>query len=136
MDYLNETFLVNRAYDDLERMRSSKKKPSFPQPNIVSKDRKTFFVNFEEMCNAMNRKQEYVKSHIETETNIATSILGDNSLKFDVAVKPQQIKNLITNYIKEYIICKDCRSSITQTYREDKINYLVCDYCKSKKSFN
>jgi len=134
MDYLNETFLINRAYDDMQRIRAAKKKPTFPQPNIVSKDRKTFFLNFEDMCNSMHRDQEYVKKYIETETNIATSILGDNSLKFDVNVKPLQIKNLITNLIKEYVICKDCKSSITQMHRDNKITYLTCDLCKSKKS--
>jgi translation initiation factor 2 beta subunit (eIF-2beta)/eIF-5 len=125
---------LDRAYVQLELINKNKKKPTFPQPNIISKDRKTFFINFNEICIAIDRTPEYVKKYLETETNISTSIMGDGGLKFDVSIKPQQIKNIITNFIKELIICKDCKSCITTLEKETRILYLSCSNCNSKKS--
>ena len=129
-----ENTYLDRAYDQLELLNKNKKKPTFPQPNIISKDRKTFFINFDEICIAINRTQEYVKKYIETETNISTSVLGDGGLKFDVQIKPPQIKNIITTFIKELIICKDCRSCITTLEKDTRILYICCSNCNSKKS--
>jgi translation initiation factor 2 beta subunit (eIF-2beta)/eIF-5 len=125
---------IDRAYEQLELLNKNKKKPTFPQPNIISKDRKTFFINFNEICIAIDRTPEYVKKYLETETNISTSILGDGGLKFDVSIKPQQIKNIITIFIKELIICKDCRSCITALEKDTRLLYLYCSNCNSKKS--
>lgn len=133
MEQIDNTYL-DRAYFQLELLNKNKKKPTFSPPNIISKDRKTFFINFSEICNSIDRTQEYVKKYIETETNISTSILGDGGLKFDVQFKPQQIKNIITTFIKELIICKDCRSCITKLEKDTRILYMCCSNCNSKKS--
>lgn len=129
-----EDSLVIRAYDQLELLNKNNKKPSFPPPNIISKDRKTFFINFNDLCNSINRTPEYVKKYIEKETNIATSILGDGGLKFDVSIKIPQIKNIITNFIKELIICKDCKSCITTIEKDTRLTFMYCSNCNSKKS--
>lgn len=125
---------IDRAYEQLELLNKNKKKPTFPQPNIISKDRKTFFINFSEMCVAIERTPDYVKKYLETETNISTSILGDGGLKFDVSIKPQQIKNIITTFIKELIICKDCKSCITTLEKDTRVLIMYCYNCNSKKS--
>jgi translation initiation factor 2 subunit 2 len=134
MEYLDTEYMINRAYNELELIHKEKKKPTFVQPNIISKDRKTFFINFEDCCKSMNRTQEYVKKYLESETNISTSILGDGGLKFDVQIKPPQIKNIITHFIKELVICKDCKSCITILEKDTRITYLICNACNSKKS--
>ena len=129
-----ENNYLDRAYEQLEAINKHKNRPIFPQPNIISKDRKTFFINFSEMCKSIGRTQDYVKKYLETETNISTSILGDGGLKFDVQIKPPQIKNIITTFIKELIICKDCRSCITTLEKDNRIQYMYCSNCNSKKS--
>ena len=130
---INDTYL-DRAYSQLELVNKNKKKPIFPQPNIISKDRKTFFINFNELCKSINRTQEYVKKYLETETNITTSILGDGGLKFDVQIKPQQIKNIITTFIKNLVLCVDCKSCITRLEKDTRILFMCCYNCNSKKS--
>ena len=124
---------LDRAYRLLEEKRNITKKPSFPPPNIISKDRKTFIINFNDLCKAINRTPDTLKKYLETETNISTSILGDGGLKFDVIIKPQQVKNLITTYIKDFVICKDCKSCITTIEKDTRITYLFCSKCNSKK---
>jgi len=129
-----DNIYLDRAYSQLELKNKNKKKPTFPQPNIISKDRKTYFINFSELCESLNRTPEYVKKYLETETNISTSILGDGGLKFDVQIKPQQIKNIITTFIKNLVLCVDCRSCITTLEKDTRILYLCCSSCNSKKS--
>ena len=133
-EYLDENYLVNRAYNSLERLHENKKRPQFPQPDIITKDRKTFFINFSQLCQSIDRTQDYLKRYIESQTNISTSILGDGGLKFDVQIKPPQIKTLITNFIKELIICKDCKSCITKLEKDSRLTFLYCSNCNSKKS--
>ena len=129
---MDNTYL-DRAYAQLELLNKNKKKPQFPQPNIIAKDRKTFFINFSDICISVNRTPDYVKKYLETETNISTSILGDGGLKFDILIKPQQIKNIITTFIKNLVICVDCRSCITTLEKDTRMLFLCCSKCNSKK---
>ena len=59
--HLDENYLVNRAYNSLERLHENKKRPQFPQPDIITKDRKTFFINFSQLCQSIDRTQDYLK---------------------------------------------------------------------------
>ena len=60
-----ENNYLDRAYEQMELLNKNKKKPTFPQPNIISKDRKTFFINFNEICVAINRTPDYVKKYLD-----------------------------------------------------------------------
>jgi translation initiation factor 2 subunit 2 len=128
-------FLVKRAYEILSKL--EKKKNKFIEPNIVIKDKKTYITNFEEFCNSINRDKNIVKMYIDKETNIQSSFIGDfNQLKIDSLLRQPHLKNIITIFIKLYILCQECKSSNTNIIKKNRSSFTYCNMCKSERIFN
>ncbi len=128
-------FLVKRAYDALNKR--EKKKNKFIEPIIVIKDRKTFITNFDAFCTSINRDKTLVKMYIDKETTFQSSLSSDLSqLKIDTSLKQSHVKNIVTIFIKMYVLCQECKSSDTHIIRKNRSSFTQCNLCKSERLFN
>ncbi len=86
----------------------------------------------------MHRDKQSVKSFIEKDLKIETSLNEDNVLIFEKEYQSIPIENAITKYVKKYVICLEpkCGSGDTEIIKENRITYLACKTCCSKKSIN
>jgi translation initiation factor 2 subunit 2 len=132
--------LINRAYFKLKELQKTTKK-TFIKPEITFHNRKTYIINFIKYCESINREPEKVKNFLEKDMGAMASIVSQNSLndeksglKFSSSFKNQIVMNSITNYMKEYVLCKLCKSGDTEINKIDKITYLCCNNCKSNNA--
>ncbi len=132
--------LINRAYFKLKELQKTTKK-TFIKPEITFHNRKTYIINFIKYCESINREPEKVKNFLEKDMGAMASIVSENSLndeksglKFSSSFKNQIVMNSITNYMKEYVLCKLCKSGDTEINKIDKITYLCCNNCKSNNA--
>jgi len=126
-------YLLDRAYGSFTIQKGRVK---LVKPIIQNKNRKSYIINFNDVCKSINRSTSNVKKHIERGLQIPTSIKEDGRLKIDKAVKSFMIQNVIKNYIVENIMCKSCRSIKTIIEKHNRIEYLICKTCKCKIAFN
>ena len=127
--------LVARAYEMLSQR--EKKKNVFIQPDVLVRDRKTFIANFESFCVSLNREKNIVKQYIDKETEIASSLITDNTqLKIDTSLKPPHVRSILANFIKNHVLCSQCKSSSTQIIKINRIQFIECNTCHSKKNFS
>lgn len=127
--------LIKRAYESLSLR--EKKKNKFIQPDIIIKDRKTFITNFDNFCKSINRENSLVKMYIDKETQFASSLINnDTQLKIDTSLKIPHLKNIITIFIKMYILCQECKSSDTTLIRKNRKTFTSCGTCKTEKILN
>jgi translation initiation factor 2 beta subunit (eIF-2beta)/eIF-5 len=127
--------LVKRAYSILSNR--EKKKLKLVPPEIIIKDRKTIITNFDLFCQSINRDKNIVKSYLDKETNFSSSFFGDtNQVKIDTVLKGPYVKNILTVFIKSYVICADCKSYDTQLIRQKRATYTQCLTCKTEKVLN
>lgn len=137
MTNLTTSQLINRAYVLLKENKNNEKK-HFIKPHIISHNRKTYISNFIKYCDSINRDQEKVKNFLEKDLGTNSSIVSENSLgdeksglKFTTTFRLPVIMSSITNYMKEYVLCKSCKSGNTQIKKIDKITYVCCNSCKA-----
>ena len=127
-------FLVKRAYESLSKR--EKKKNKFIEPQVIGKDRKTFITNFEAFCNSINREKSFVKIYLDKETLFPSSLIGDlTQLKIDTSLKAAHVKNILTIFIKMYVLCQDCKSSDTHLVKKNRSTFISCSMCKSERVF-
>jgi translation initiation factor 2 beta subunit (eIF-2beta)/eIF-5 len=127
--------LVKRAYSQLSNR--EKKKIKLIPPEVIIKDRKTIITNFDMFCQSINRDRNIVKKYLDKETNFASSFFGDsNQIKIDTMLKGPLVKNILTVFIKSYVICGDCKSYETQLIRQKRATYTQCLTCKTEKVLN
>lgn len=130
-------YLINRAYSEITKLKQ-KTKSAFIKPEIISHNRKTYITNFIKFCESIDRDSNIVKKYLEKELSVQTSIVGESNLtdeksglKIDVQLKATNVLNVISSFMKEYVLCKNCKGS-TKIEKRDKITYNVCSNCKSE----
>ena len=127
--------LVKRAYSILNAR--EKKKIKLIPPEVIIKDKKTIITNFDTFCQSINRDRNIVKNYLDKETNFSSSFFGDTyQIKIDTVLKGPYVKNILTVFIKSYVICADCKSYDTHLIRQKRNTYTQCNTCKTEKVLN
>jgi translation initiation factor 2 subunit 2 len=127
-------YLLDRAFGSFN---VDKEQFALVIPALVKKDRKAYITNFQDVCNSMKRDPENIRLFLGKELNMDTSVKENGSLKIDGTSKNLTI-DVIAKFMKDYVLnyvqCKSCKSYKTTTQKVDRVMFLVCDTCKSKKS--
>lgn len=125
-------FLLDRAYGSFT---INTGKIKLVTPICKDENKKTYVVNFPEVCESMNRGSEEIKNFISKELQMDTSIKESGCLKIDGRLKsPKIIEALVRNFVMEHVMCKTCRSCKTRIVKEGRITYMICDARGCKKS--
>ena len=127
----DDDFMINRVINSMD---NNIKKVSIIQPNISKLNRKTYIFNFCEFCVSIRRNNQHVKMYLESELSVDSSITESGALILDKIFESSRVLAILEQYINEFVICKEtkCKSKCTNFQKEDRINYLVCEVCKSK----
>lgn len=128
---LYDTFeLLDRAYKSFIMDRS---KVAVTIPIVENENKKCYVRNFYEMAASINRKPEDLQAYFQKEIGYSTSITGNKHLKFEKYIRDRTlIARHFKDYIKEYVICKSCKSIKTNEIKENRIKFLVCTNCKCR----
>ena len=98
--------------------------------------RKTMWANFEETCTSINRKLDHLKGYVEAELGVENNLNEKNQLVLKGRFTPAQIKNILKNYLKEYVKCKNCKSYKTELEKDSAIRSFIlkCKACGASNS--
>jgi translation initiation factor 2 beta subunit (eIF-2beta)/eIF-5 len=131
-DIYDIEYLLDRAYGSFSL---DKSKIKIVMPVFAKKDRKSYIYNFQEVCRSINRSPDDVRIYLGKELNMDTSIKENGTLKIDGMPKTAGIiEKFIKEYVIDYVMCKACKSCKTNVKKVDRINFLVCETCKSKQT--
>lgn len=132
-DYI---FLLERLYSMMVPRDPSKRKSI--QPPILERmgSKKTSFSNFVVIATMLQRPQEHIKSYIDSELCIMSSISAKNQLIMCGKFVPKNIEVILKKYISEFVLCKVCKT-LNTTLIKDSVTRLwmvSCDICMSVRS--
>ena len=125
--------LLNANNPELMEKRRHTMKP--PQLMRIG-TKKTLWVNYAEICKAMNRSPEHVFQYFMAELGTDGSIDGTQRLIIKGKYMPKYIESLLRKYIVEYVTCQMCRSPQTSLTRDptSRLYFLHCQNCGSSRS--
>lgn len=122
--------------------------------------KKTVFANVQDIAKRMRRSPDHVIQFLEAELNTTTSVDGAGRLVIKGRYQQKQIENILRRYISssftfafniifsgltvyihlslivEYLTCKTCRSPDTLLSKENRIFFMSCESCGSRRSVN
>eukprot|EP01085_Mycamoeba_gemmipara_P004168 Mycagemm_TRINITY_DN10218_c0_g1::TRINITY_DN10218_c0_g1_i1::g.4168::m.4168 type:complete len:221 gc:universal TRINITY_DN10218_c0_g1_i1:746-84(-) len=134
-DYDYSELLV-RIFEMLNKGDPQSKTTRIPVPNLGRiGTKRTCITNFKEICNAIHRPTEHLMSYLSVELGSPTSLDG-NAQQMVAKGRFQQshIEKVIKHYIREYVICKVCKSYDTSMEKENRLNFVKCASCNSRLS--
>jgi len=127
----SDDYLIDRIVGKLSQ---SKTRFVIRPPKSERKNKKTYVTNFTECCKSANRDAEFVKTFYENTLGVSSSISGDGTLIINKMYNEKEVIDVFATFLKEYVICSQCGSGNTEMIRDNRLPFLMCNACKSKKS--
>jgi len=118
----------NPDMDQRERIKLTLKPPQVARIGT----KRTSFSNFGEICKSLKRQEKHLHQYLLAELGTNGSIDANNALTIKGRFQQKQIESVLRSYIKEYVICKTCRSPDTLLQKEERLSVLQCTNCRSR----
>lgn len=135
--------LLTRFYSSLHAANpsllstSSQKRYTIAPPSIHREgNKKTIFANVTDICKKMHRQPEHVIQFLFSEMGTTGSVDGAGRLVIKGRFQQKQVENVLRRYIVEYVTCKTCKSPDTLLTKENRIFFMACESCGSRRSVN
>jgi translation initiation factor 2 subunit 2 len=84
----------------------------------------------------MHRQPEHVIQFMFAEMGTTGSVDGSARLVIKGRFQQKQIEHVLRRYIVEYVTCKTCKSPDTLLTKENRIFFMSCESCGSRRSVN
>lgn len=105
-----------------------------PLPEVKRDGKKSIFVNIQAIADKIHRPMEHIISFFYAELGTTGSVDGSNRLVIKGRFMPKQIETVLRKYIIEYVTCKTCKSINTMLRKENRLFFLDCNSCGSRRS--
>ncbi|KAG6819780.1 hypothetical protein H0H93_008695 [Arthromyces matolae] len=116
---------------------TSGKRYTIAPPSIHREgNKKTIFANVTDICKRMHRQPEHVIQFLFSEMGTTGSVDGAGRLVIKGRFQQKQVENVLRRYIVEYVTCKTCKSPDTLLTKENRIFFMACESCGSRRSVN
>jgi len=114
---------------------ASGKRYTIAPPSIAKEGtKKTVFANVTDICKRMHRSADHVIAFLFAELGTTGSVDGAGRLVIKGRFQQKQIENVLRRYIVEYVSCKTCKSPDTLLEKENRIDFVSCQSCGSRRS--
>ncbi|TCD60137.1 hypothetical protein EIP91_010685 [Steccherinum ochraceum] len=134
--------LLQRFYNQLHAanpalLNSAGKRYTIAPPQLAREgNKKTIFANVTDICRRMHRQPEHVIQYMFAEMGTTGSVDGSGRLVIKGRFQQKQVEHVLRRYIVEYVTCKTCKSPDTLLTKENRIFFLACESCGSRRSVN
>jgi translation initiation factor 2 subunit 2 len=127
--------LLKRAYVLIDEMNNNlpTTKLKLPKLMLYKRGHKTIWSNFHEVCKLLNREIEHVIIYFSYELKTQINSNDDHCVIQGIFTI-YQIENIIINYVKNYVVCKNCNDLKTELFKRERLCYIKCNQCLSVKT--
>ena len=139
-EHYSYEYLLNRLYSQLNSTKKSNNKTKsnvnikIPIPIVAKAGRRVAFINFVPVCETLNRSVQHAMSYFIAELSTTANLDGGGRLIFRSNVTQKDIEGIIRSYVKNYVQCNTCKSLNTELIKENRITFIKCNMCNSKRS--
>ena len=123
--------LLEEAYEKVKPITEAKDRFEVPRAQITIEGNKTIILNFVSIISYIRRTPEHVQKFMGKELAVPVQKEGDRLVM--IGKLPQsKIHEKIDQYIREYVICKECKKPDTELRQENRITIMHCLACGAK----
>ena len=128
MDYEE---MLERARKNIPES-SDKERFEMPKADVVT-GKHTSIKNFADIAKTFRRDPKHLAKFLFKELAVPGNI-RNNELILQSKIYPDQIRQRIEEYAKEFVICNECGKPDTNMETEGKIVTIKCEACGARKT--
>ena len=109
------------------------KSERFEVPKVVGhiQGSRTVISNFQQIAGSLRRDLDHLTKYILKE--LATpGELTKTALILGTKISASRINDKIRQYVKDFVVCKECGKTDTKLIREDRVMFIKCEVCGAK----
>jgi len=125
--------LLDEAYKKVKQIKVSNGRFEIPKIEGHFEGRKTILTNFFQIASYIRRKPEHFQKFMLKELAASGQKEG-NRLVLNIKVPSTKINQKIEQYVKEFVLCKECKKPDTELIKEDRLSFIHCLACGAKHS--
>jgi translation initiation factor 2 subunit 2 len=125
--------LLNEAYSKIKKPETSGERFEIPKIEGHFEGKKTILTNFFQIADYLRRNPEHFQKFLLRELATSGQIDGDR-LILNNNIPSSKINQKIEQYVKEFVLCKECGKPDTELLKEDRLSFIHCLACGAKHS--
>jgi len=127
--------LLEEAFKKVKRPENLSGSERFEIPKISGhfEGKKTILTNFSQISEHIRRNPEHFQKYLLKELAASGQKEGDR-LILNMKVPSAKINQKIEDYIKEFVLCKECGKPDTELLKEARLSFMRCLACGAKHS--
>jgi translation initiation factor 2 subunit 2 len=130
MDYNK---LLDEAYAKVKQVDSNGERFEIPKVEGRFEGKKTILTNFSQIVSQIRRKPEHFQKFLLRELAASGQVEGDR-LILNIKVPRAKIDSKVQQYVKEFVLCKECGKPDTEIIKQDRMSFVHCLACGAKHS--
>jgi len=132
-DEYNYDEMLERLYQRLPKKSASDIRFEPPKLEISHIGNQTIIKNFSAVAAALRREPNHLFKFFTREVAAPASISGKQII-FQGHIPAHTLESKLSNYIKEFVICRECKRPDTTLIKKGKLYFLKCEACGAEAS--
>ena len=125
--------LLEQAYSKVKQVKGTGERFEIPKVDGHYQGKKTILTNFFQIATHIRRKPEHFQKFLLRELATSGNTEGDK-LILNNKIPREKIDQKIEQYVKEFVLCKECGKPDTEITKEDRLSFVRCLACGAKHS--
>ena len=125
--------LLEEAYKKVKQVETNGERFEIPKIEGHIEGKKTILTNFFQIASYLRRNPEHFQKFILKELATSGQIEGDR-LVLNNKIPSAKINSRIEQYVKEFVLCRECGKPDTELKRENRFSFINCLACGAKHS--
>jgi len=123
--------LLDEAYKEIKVSENSGERFEIPKIEGYFEGKKTILTNFFHIANQIRRSPEHLQKFLFKDLATSGQKDGDR-LILNNKIPSTKINPRIEEYIREFVLCKECNKPDTEVVKDGKISFVHCLACGAK----
>lgn len=123
--------LLQEAYEKVKKTENTSQRFEIPKVEGHFLGKKTIITNFFQIASHIRRNPEHFQKYLIKELATSGQKEGDKFV-MNNRIPSSKINNKVDQYVKEFVICKECGKPDTELIKEDRIRVVHCLACGAK----
>jgi translation initiation factor 2 subunit 2 len=123
--------LLDEAYSKVKVVEGKGGRFEIPQIEGHIEGKKTILTNFLAIASYIRRDPEHFQKFILKELATSGQMDGER-LILNNKIPSTKINAKVEQYVKEFVICKECGKPDTELRKENRLNFINCLACGAK----
>jgi len=125
--------LLERAYKLMPEKVVKRERFEIPKVSVQKEGSRTIIKNFSSIAKTINRSEEHLYKYLVKALGTA-GVVESGRLVLQGKFTEKEIQREIEDYVKMFVLCKECGSPDTEFVREERILFVKCLACGAKHS--